>query len=85
MPHPMQLPARAGRGLAHVIIAVAITPVNKPTVRRIRDLPKFKLDELEHFFVNYNRVHGRIFKPLGRLGPAAAERMLVHAIHRQDG
>jgi inorganic pyrophosphatase len=64
------------------LVAVAITPANKSAIRRISDLPKGKLDELECFFVNYNRVQGRIFKPIGRLGPAAAERALVNAIHR---
>ena len=66
------------------LIAVAITAVNKSTVRRIGDLPKTKVDELEHFFVNYNRAHGRVFKPIGRLGPAAAERLLENAIHRYE-
>jgi inorganic pyrophosphatase len=66
------------------LIAVAITPANKSTVRRLGDLPKIKLDELDHFFMNYNRAHGRIFRPIGRLGPAAAERALKHAIHRHD-
>jgi hypothetical protein len=34
--------------------------------------------------VHLNRAHGRVFKPLGRLGPAAAERLLEKAIHRHE-
>jgi hypothetical protein len=31
-----------------------------------------QLDEIEQFFVSYNRQEGREFKPLGRHGPKKA-------------
>jgi inorganic pyrophosphatase len=58
------------------LIAVAETPVNKPVIKRLNEVPKVALNELEEFFVNYNRIHGREFKPIGRRGPQAAERLL---------
>ena len=63
------------------LLAVAQTPVNRPAVRQLRQLPKITLDELEQFFVNYNRAHGRQFKPLGRRGPRAAKRLLDVSVH----
>jgi inorganic pyrophosphatase len=64
------------------LVAVPVTPVNKPTIRRIHDLPNQQLNELEFFFINYNKVQGRQFSPLGRRGPEAAERLLRAGIQR---
>jgi inorganic pyrophosphatase len=58
------------------LIAVGETPVNKPAIAHIKDLPKTEMDELEQFFINYNRVHGREFKIRGRRGPKSAARLL---------
>lgn len=58
------------------LIAVAETPVNKPVIKHLNEVPKVALDELEQFFINYNRIHGRVFKPIGRRGPQAAQRLL---------
>lgn len=66
------------------LIAVPRTPVNEPLLRRLRDIPRPLLDEIESFFVNYNRVQGRIFQPLRRSGPAAAESLLDQAIRAFD-
>jgi inorganic pyrophosphatase len=61
------------------LVAVPVTPVNKPSVRRIQDLPAAHLHELEQFFVSYNRIQGRRFEIIGRVGPRAAERALHKA------
>jgi inorganic pyrophosphatase len=58
------------------LIAVAETPVNKPVITHLNEISTAALDELEQFFVNYNRVHGREFKLIGRRGPQAAKRLL---------
>ena len=34
------------------------------------------LDHLETFFISYNRLRGKIFKPLGRSGPEVAEEII---------
>jgi inorganic pyrophosphatase len=65
------------------LIAVPSTEVNRPRARSITDLDRDLLDEIEHFFESYNRAQGRTFRPLGRLGPQAAERLLVAALKMQ--
>jgi inorganic pyrophosphatase len=58
------------------LLAVPVTPVNKPAIRYMRDLPEARIRELEQFFVNYNKAHGRRFEPIARLGPLSAERLI---------
>jgi inorganic pyrophosphatase len=48
----------------------------------LEEVPKHLLKEIEHFFVSYNEERGRVFKVLGRFGPACAAR-LVRAGERQ--
>ena len=58
------------------LLAIPVTPVNKPKQRQLHDLPKLWLKDLEQFFIAYNAAHGRIFKPLSRRGSIAA----MHAL-----
>jgi inorganic pyrophosphatase len=60
------------------------TPVNRPAIQSIADLSTERLDEIEYFFMAYNHLEGRHFKPLGRYGPAMAEQLLADGI-RQCG
>jgi inorganic pyrophosphatase len=60
------------------------TPVNRPTIQSLEDLRAEQLDEIEHFFIAYNYLEGRHFKPIGRHGPALAEQLLADGI-RQFG
>ncbi|HEX8351983.1 MAG TPA: inorganic diphosphatase [Pyrinomonadaceae bacterium] len=41
-------------------------------VRTLESLGPELLEEIEHFFVSYNRIKGKVFKPLGRFGPRKA-------------
>ena len=41
-------------------------------VRTLESLGPDLLEEIEHFFVSYNRIKGKKFKPLGRFGPRRA-------------
>jgi inorganic pyrophosphatase len=61
------------------LIGMAETPVNRPGAQKIGELGETRLSEIEHFFVAYNRAHGREFTPIGRLGPEAAEKLLAKA------
>jgi len=54
------------------------TPTNDG-VRGLDDLDPVLLDEIEAFFVDYNRVEGRRFRCLGRTGPKHARRMVEDA------
>lgn len=66
------------------LIAVPETPVNKPHARELRDLPQGFVDQLEQFFVGYNRAHGRQFRPLARRGSRSAEHLVNAAMRLYD-
>ena len=46
----------------------------------IKDLPQERLDQLEHFFVNYNREFGKRFRILSIEGPKKALRIARAAV-----
>jgi hypothetical protein len=50
--------------------------VNSPTQKDLRDVAATRLDDLEQFFVTYNRLQGRRFIPERRDGARAAYRAL---------
>jgi inorganic pyrophosphatase len=60
------------------------TPTNDG-VRRLGDLDPTLVDQIEAFFVDYNRVEGRRFRCLGRSGPKAARRVIVEAMTAGGG
>ena len=62
------------------LIGAIETPVNKPVIRDIRDLPKQVLHDIEHFFRSYNEAQGRQFSISGRAGARAAEGLLRRAM-----
>jgi inorganic pyrophosphatase len=64
------------------LLGVIVTPVNQSVIRRLGDVPARELAELEQFFADYNRAHGRKWRPLARRGATAAER-LVRASERR--
>jgi inorganic pyrophosphatase len=61
------------------LLAVPVTKANPAQISDIRELHGARLDELEHFFVSYNRAHGRSYEPIGRVGARKAERSLAAA------
>jgi inorganic pyrophosphatase len=58
------------------LIAVAAESHTHRKIKSIGDLDSTLLREIEHFFVSYNNVRGKKFKPLGRHGPKRAERLV---------
>jgi inorganic pyrophosphatase len=40
------------------------------------------LDEIEHFFISYNTIKGKQFRPLGRFGPDRAEHLIKEGSQR---
>jgi len=66
------------------LLAVAETPVNRPSIRTITDVGSGRLSEIEQFFVSYNRAHKREFTPTGRLGPRAADKLLIKAMRAYE-
>jgi len=62
------------------LIGTAQTPKIRPAARSLADLPIRLLDQIEHFFIAYNRFEGRQFVPRRRRGPTAATKRLERAI-----
>lgn len=61
------------------LLAVPVTPANPALFAHIDDLPDGWLTEIEHFFLSYNQIQGREYKPIKRGGPKEAEETLTAA------
>jgi inorganic pyrophosphatase len=66
------------------LLAVPVTSVNAAELSHIDELPAARVAEIEHFFVSYNKAHGRQFRPTGHAGPEEAERVLAAAIQQYE-
>lgn len=58
------------------LIAVFTGSRRHSGVHSLDDLGKGVLKEIEHFFISYNEIEGREFKPIGRHGPGRAQRLV---------
>jgi inorganic pyrophosphatase len=65
------------------LIAVAANSHAHKEVRSLDDIPETVLDEIEHFFVSYNEVKGKQFKPLGMYGPDRARQVVELGIQQR--
>ena len=61
------------------LIAVSTDSRTHEKLKAITDLDPVLLDEIEHFFVSYNEVKGKKFKPLRRLGSTHARKLVVRS------
>ena len=61
------------------LVAVADANHMYANVRRLKDLPKKWLDELQVFFVNYHNLEGKKYKLLGCKGADAALKLIKKA------
>jgi inorganic pyrophosphatase len=58
------------------LIAVAVHSYSHQDSHSIDDVPKSLLDQLEEFFVSYNKSRGKKFRVKGRHGPKRAAELL---------
>ena len=58
------------------LIAVASKSRTNSDLQSLTDLNLKLLEEIEHFFISYNEVKGKKFKPLGRHGPERARKLV---------
>jgi inorganic pyrophosphatase len=65
------------------LIAVAADSHTHGDLKSISDLNLKLLDEVEHFFVSYNKAKGKKFKPLGRYGPERALKLVAQSKRRK--
>ena len=65
------------------LIAVAAKSRTSGDLKSITDLNPKLLEEIEHFFISYNVVKGKEFKPLGRYGPDRARKLVQRSKRRK--
>jgi inorganic pyrophosphatase len=58
------------------LLAALETPDNAPRFETLHDIGDKLLEEMEQFFISYNRLERREFRPLGRQGPKHAQRLV---------
>jgi len=58
------------------LVAVAAESHTHASLKSLQKLEPKLIDEIEHFFVSYNKERGKKFKPIGRKGPVAAKRLI---------
>jgi inorganic pyrophosphatase len=64
------------------LIAQARGSTERGRPRRLKDLDESLLDEIEAFFLTYNRLRGRRFAPLSRKGPKTAHELVENGRRR---
>ncbi|HEU4752545.1 MAG TPA: inorganic diphosphatase [Armatimonadota bacterium] len=64
------------------LIAVAAPSRLHREVRSLQDLSPALLDEIEHFFISYNQVKGKEFRPLARADAARARALVEEGVRR---
>jgi len=64
------------------LIAVAEDSHEHRDLRSLKDLNERLVQEIEHFFVSYNEMAGKQFKPLARNGPSRAQKLVKQAVKR---
>ncbi|HKP53284.1 MAG TPA: inorganic diphosphatase [Chloroflexia bacterium] len=64
------------------LIAVAANSHDHGEIESLSQLNDNLLDEIEHFFVSYNQIKGKKFKPLGRSGANRARRLVDEGIKK---
>lgn len=62
------------------LLGVLETPYNPPEVIDISGVHPHRLDEIEHFFISYNQMEKRNYRPLGREDAKAADAIVRQAI-----
>ncbi len=67
------------------LIAVAETAHMYSSLKKLKDVPKQTLREIEEFFVNYHKLQGKRFKVLARKGPQAAMKLIAQGRKKAGG
>jgi inorganic pyrophosphatase len=61
------------------LIGIAAASRQYRSVESLDQLSPDLIEEIEHFFVSYNELSGKVFRPLGREGPEVARKLIEHA------
>jgi inorganic pyrophosphatase len=72
---------RSGRSVRNArLIAVAKGSTERGNLKHLKDLAPNLMRQIEAFFVTYNGLDGKSFKPRGLRGPKQAERLIEQAL-----
>jgi inorganic pyrophosphatase len=66
------------------LLGVAALSQDYSEIRSVKDLNRQVVEEIKHFFISYNQVRGKKFKPLGVYGPERAHKLLEESL-KQEG
>ena len=61
------------------LIAVAADSHNHSDIKSLHQLNDHLLEEIEHFFISYNAIAGKVFKPVGRFAAKRARKLVAAA------
>jgi inorganic pyrophosphatase len=64
------------------LVGVAADSRLHKRVRTLESIGPALIEEIEHFFVSYNQIKGKEFKPLGRFGPERALELVEEGMKR---
>ena len=59
------------------LIAIAAKSHTHGALKSLKELDANLIREIEHFFVSYNEIRDKKFKPIARKGPATAKRLII--------
>lgn len=62
------------------LIGLAAESRQHQKVRSLATLDETLLAEIEHFFISYNKIKGKEFRPLGRYGPKRAVELVEEGV-----
>ncbi len=66
----------------HRLLAVAVHSYNHENIRTVAEVNKSVLQQLQEFFITYNKSRGKKFRVLGIHGPKRAVKLLQEGIKR---
>ena len=67
------------------LIGIAVHSYSHEQIQAIGEVPKSMLDQVEEFFISYNKSRGKKFKVMGVHGPSKAVKRLQQAIAAAKG
>ena len=56
------------------------TKVNEPWPTQLAEMTTRSLEEIQHFFISYNEMEGRVFHPLGYQSADRAWQLLLQSL-----
>jgi len=62
------------------LIAIAANSHNHKELKSLEQISDNLIEEIEHYFVSYNQIRGKQFKPIGRYGPERANELVEDGI-----